>query len=153
MPWQTLPGSNRGGVGMAIDEGQIRLVRDSLPLVRERLEPASLQFYENLFSVAPELRPLFRSDLASQGMRFMSTLATIADLLDAPAELESEVDGLAQEHAGVGVRAAHFAPMGVALTVTLAETLGPAFTPELQAAWHAAYEHFAQRMIARGGFA
>ena len=51
------------------------------------------------------------------------------------------------------MRAAHFAPMGVALMATLAETLGPAFTPELQAAWHAAYDHFSREMIARGGFA
>ena len=53
---------------MAIDETQIRLVRESLPLVRERLVPASLDFYENLFAVAPELRPLFRTDLASLGL-------------------------------------------------------------------------------------
>ena len=109
-------------------------------------------FYENLFAVEPELRALFRPDLQSQGMRFMSTLATIADLLDAPAELGSEIAHLATAHAGVGVRAAHFAPMGIALMVTLAETLGEDYTPDLQAAWHAAYDHFAALMIARGGF-
>ena len=137
---------------MTIDDTQIRLVRESLPRVRERLVPASMDFYDNLFALAPELRPLFRSDIASQGMRFMSTLATIADLLDAPAELGTEIDELAKAHAGVGVQAAHFAPMGAALMVTLAETLGEEFTPELQAAWHAAYDHFAALMIARGGF-
>ena len=57
-----------------------------------------------------------------------------------------------EAHAGIGVRAGHFAPMGIALMVTLAETLGEAFTPELQAAWHGAYDHFAERMIRRGGF-
>ena len=82
----------------------------------------------------------------------MSTLATIADLLDAPAELGTEIDELARAHAGVGVQVAYFAPMGAALMVTLAETLGEEFTPELQAAWHAAYDHFAALMIARGGF-
>ncbi|MFO1208561.1 MAG: globin domain-containing protein [Amaricoccus sp.] len=138
---------------MTIDASQIRLVRESLPLVRARLVPASLDFYENLFAVAPELRQLFRSDLASQGMRFMSTLATIADLLDEEDELEDEAGDLARAHAGLGVRAPHFAPMGVALMVTLAETLGDAFTPELQAAWHSAYDHFAERMIRLGGFA
>lgn len=137
---------------MAVDDAQIRLVRDSLPRIRERLTPASTGFYANLFALAPELRPLFRTDIASQGMRFMSTLATIADLLDAPDELADEVDYLARAHAGIGVRAAHFTPMRSALLVTLAETLGPEFTPELQAAWHAAYDHFAALMIARGGF-
>jgi hemoglobin-like flavoprotein len=138
---------------MAVDDAQIRLVRESLPTIRERLVPASTGFYENLFALAPELRPLFRSDLASQEMRFMSTLATIADLLDTPDELADEVDYLARAHQGIGVRAAHFLPMRSALLVTLAETLGPEFTPELQVAWHAAYDHFAALMIARGQFA
>jgi hemoglobin-like flavoprotein len=42
--------------------------------------------------------------------------------------------------------------MGAALMATLAETLGKEFTPELEAAWNAAYDHFAALMIARGGF-
>ena len=53
----------------------------SLPLIREHLTPASTGFYDNLYAVAPELRGLFRGDMENQGMRFMSTLATIADML------------------------------------------------------------------------
>ena len=138
---------------MPISEAEIRLVRESLPTVRERLVPASEVFYENLFAVEPQLRALFRPDPQSQGMRFMSTLATIDDLLDAPAELSSEIEDLATAHTGVGVRAAHFAPMGVALMVTLAETLGEDYTPELEAAWHAPCDHFATLMVGRGSFA
>jgi nitric oxide dioxygenase len=137
---------------MAVTQTKIRLIQDSLPLVRERLTPASENFYENLFALAPEMRSLFRSDLTSQGMRFMSTLATIADLLGDPKGLDTELDGLAKAHASVGVRAEHFKPMGAALMVTLGETLGTAFTAEIQAAWHAAYDQFAAEMIARGGF-
>jgi hemoglobin-like flavoprotein len=136
---------------MAVDEADIRLVRDSLPGIRERLVPASMSFYENLFSVEPELRALFRVDMASQGMRFMSTLATIADVLGDRDALDAELGELAAAHARIGVRAAHFAPMGVALMVTLAETLGDEFTPQLQEAWHAAYDYFAAEMITRGG--
>ena len=138
---------------MAVDAAQIRLVRESLPSIREHRVPVSMNFYDNLFALAPELRALFRSDIAGQGMRFMTTLATIADLLEAPDELSDEIDDLAKAHAGLGVKAAHFAPMGAALMATLAETLGAEFTPELEAAWHAAYDHFAALMIARGGFA
>ena len=50
---------------MTIDDTQIRLVQESLPRVRERLVPASMDFYDNLFALAPELRALFRSDIAS----------------------------------------------------------------------------------------
>jgi nitric oxide dioxygenase len=138
---------------MAVDQADIRLVRDSLPRIRERLVPASMTFYDNLFAIEPELRALFRVDLASQGMRFMSTLATIADVLGDAEALDTELTHLAKAHAMVGVRAAHFAPMGAALMVTLAETLGAEFTPRLQEAWHSAYDYFAGEMITRGGFA
>jgi nitric oxide dioxygenase len=138
---------------MDIDPSDVEVVRDSLSLIREHRTPASLNFYENLFALAPEMRALFRdSDLAGQGMRFMSTLTTIADLLDDPDALDGEIRGLARAHAALGVRAAHFAPMGSALMVTLDETLGPEFTPRLREAWRAAYDHFAAKMIAAGGF-
>jgi nitric oxide dioxygenase len=131
---------------------QIVVVKQSLPRVRERLTPASQVFYDNLFAIAPELRRLFRGDMDTQGMRFMSTLATIADIVGDPAALGTELDELATAHASVGVRPEHFAPMGEALMVTLRDTLGQDFTPEVQAAWRAAYDHFAAEMIARGGF-
>lgn len=136
---------------MTVSAADIRKIRESLPMIREQIAPASSNFYANLFAIAPELRGLFRSDLNDQGMRFMSTLATIADLLDDPEALGTELEDLARAHAGIGVRAAHFAPMGSALMVTLGETLGPAFAPELQDAWRAAYDNFASEMIARGG--
>jgi nitric oxide dioxygenase len=141
-----------GAGAMTVSDDDIRLVRESLPRIRERLVPASTIFYENLFAVAPDLRALFRPDLATQGMRFMSTLATIADVLGDPEELGAELDDLARAHARVGVRAEHFKPMGAALLVTLGETLGSEFTSRLQEAWRHAYDHFAAEMIARGRF-
>jgi hemoglobin-like flavoprotein len=102
---------------MTASDTQIRLMRESLPRIRERLVPASRDFYENPFAIVPELRTLFRSDNASQGMRSMFTMATIVGLLDAPAELGTEIHDLAKAHAGVGAQASHFAPMGAALMV------------------------------------
>lgn len=137
---------------MAVSETHLRLIRDSLPRVREKLEPASMVFYDNLFVIAPEMRPLFRGDINDQGMRFMSTLATIAEILDEPEALDQHFDDLARAHATLGVRERHFAPMGSALMVTLGETLGDEFTDDLHAAWRAAYDHMAAEMIRRGGF-
>lgn len=137
---------------MPIGEVERQLVRDSLGLIRIHLLPASSQFYDNLFVLAPQLRGYFRTDLAGQGMRFMTTLTTIAELLETPDEMADELDALAHAHRGIGIRAEHFAPIGAALMVTLGETLGPAFTCELRAAWRGAYEDFAAQMIERGGF-
>lgn len=138
---------------MPVTAEDIRIIEDSLPLVRERLEPASEQFYENLFTIAPELRALFRPDLVGQGMRFLTTLVTIADLLGDPEALEKEISELGRAHARVGVRPQHFKPLGAALVVTLGETLAPDFSPEMARAWHNAFDDIADRMIALGAFA
>lgn len=130
------------------DADQRRVLRESLGLIHDRIEPLSMAFYDNLFAIAPEMRPLFRDDLAGQGMRFMTALVTIAELIDAPRSFDAAVAGLARAHARVGVRPEHYPPMGAALLVTLGETLGPAFTEERRQAWRAAYEAVAGAMAA-----
>jgi nitric oxide dioxygenase len=133
---------------MALSETQIRLVQDSLPMIRAHLEPASMVFYDNLFAIAPETRALFREDLVGQGMKFFSTLDTIVELLHDMDALDSEVADLARSHASLGVMARHFEPMGSALMVTLGETVGTKFTEELRDAWRAAYDEISRRMVA-----
>lgn len=137
---------------MAVRAEDIEAIQESLPLVRQHYKPLSMAFYDNLFAIAPEMRPLFRDDIASQGMRFISTLATIADVLGDPEALDTELSDLAGAHKRLGVEKAHFASMGSALMVTLGETLGERFTPRLQGAWRAAYDHIADEMIRRGAF-
>jgi hemoglobin-like flavoprotein len=128
------------------------LIRASLAMVRQHLDQASEAFYVNLFAIAPELRALFSPDMAGQGMRFMSTLVTMANLLDDSKGLAAGVDRLVAVHGRAGVRAAHFKAMGHALLVTLGEAMRPAFTRDLQRAWRAAYDHIAAEMIRRAAF-
>lgn len=138
---------------MAIGRDDVRRVRASLPLLRAHFEPAASRFYDNLFALAPEMRALFRGDMDDQGMKFMSSMAMIAEVVGDPDVLARATAGLARAHASLGVRPEHFAPMGHALLVTLGETLGPDFTPELQSAWRAAYATLAEAMIAHGAMA
>jgi hemoglobin-like flavoprotein len=136
---------------MALSTQQTMLIRESFTLLRERLEPASIFFYEALFRRDPSLRAMFRDDLAGQGMKFMTTLGMAIDNLERPEALGDKFSDLGQGHAAIGVSAAHFAPMGEALMDTLREELKDDFTPELEAVWRAAYEELARRMIRRGG--
>ncbi len=136
---------------MPLTQDDIRIVRESLPAIRNQLQPASLAFYENLFKVAPDLRSMFRDDLAGQGMKFFSTLNAIFDMLSDPDVPDSETAELARAHATLGVKAEHFQPMREALDMTLVDTLGSAFKPEIRAAWLNAYDEVAARMTARGG--
>jgi hemoglobin-like flavoprotein len=54
---------------------------------------------------------------------------------------------LAQRHVGYGVKAGHYTPVGEALLWTLERGLGAQWTPELAAAWLAAYTTLSQFMI------
>ncbi len=135
---------------MTVTTRQAEMIRQSFHALRQRLEPASMSFYEALFRRAPELRSMFRDDLAGQGMKFMTTLGTIIDNIEDPEALGDRFADLGYGHALIGVKAAHFAPMGEALMETLRDEMGADFTPELEAAWRAAYDELAARIVRRG---
>lgn len=136
---------------MRLSEREIALLRESFRLLRPEEQAASERFYERLFEIAPEVRPMFPADMSEQGMKFMSTLGVILDHLDRPQELEPYLDNLAKGHAAYGVRPEHFPPMGQALIETMRETLGERFPEGADAAWRAAYEELATEMVRRAG--
>lgn len=132
-----------------LDHHDIALVQHSLALLRRELPPGDTRFYDRLFRRNPELRPLFREDIAGQGMRFMTTLGVITDALTTPSVFDAEISRLAEGHAALGVKAQHFAPMGDALLDTFADVLGPRFTSEMREAWGRAFAMIAAEMIDR----
>lgn len=136
---------------MKLSQPQIALMRESFRLLRREEQAASGRFYERLFEVAPEVRPMFRADMSEQGMKFMSTLGVILDHLDHPRALEPYLDNLAKGHAVLGVKPEHFRPMGRALVDTMGETLGGEFPDGADVAWNAAYDELAREMISRSG--
>jgi len=132
---------------MALTAAQVELIRTSFDLLKPDAEAASETFYRNLFAIAPEVRPLFRGDMAAQGMRFMRTLGLIIQEIDKPAKLEPYLHDLARGHAAYGVKPEHFRPMGQALVETMQQTLGARFPAGADTAWIAAYDHLASEMV------
>jgi hemoglobin-like flavoprotein len=133
---------------MTLTTAHIGLIHDSFRRLQPNVEAASELFYDRFFEIAPELRAMFRSDIAEQGMRFMSTLGVIVENLDDPQALRSHLEHLAQGHAAYGVKPEHFRPMGQALIWTMRETLGKQFPEDAAAAWEAAYDLLAREMVA-----
>jgi len=133
---------------MTLTTAQIELIRDSFHRLQPEVEAASELLYQRLFEIAPELRSMFRSDMAGQGMQFMSTLGVIVQHLDDPQALRPHLEHLAQGHAAYGVRPEHFHPMGQALIWAMADTLGEKFPEGAAAAWEAAYDLLAREMVA-----
>jgi len=132
---------------MTLTTAQIDLIRDSFHRLEPDVETASELLYERLFEIAPELRAMFRSDMAGQGMQFMRTLGLIVQYLDDPQALRPHLAHLAQGHAAFGVKPEHFQPMGQSLIWAMRKTMGENFPEGAAAAWEAAYELLALEMV------
>jgi nitric oxide dioxygenase len=125
---------------MRMTPKQIALVQQSFAEVLPARDIVAALFYGRLFSIDPSTRPLFRGDLTAQSAKLMATLATVVRGLDDLAPLQDGIRALARRHVGYGVRDAHYASVGAALLWTLEQVLGDDWTPEVKAAWAAAYE-------------
>ena len=126
---------------------QVKAIQDSFKLVAPISEQAAALFYGRLFEIAPDVKPLFRGDMAEQGRKLMATLAVVVNGL---ADLDSilpAASALAKRHVAYGVVPGHYAQVGEALVWTLERGLGAHWTPELAAAWTAAYTTLSQFMI------
>jgi len=125
---------------------QIYLVRTSFAAVTPIAEQAGLMFYDRLFTIDPALRPLFKGDIAEQSRTLMKMIAVAVGGLDKLDTIVPAVQALGVRHAGYGVKPADYDTVATALLWTLGQGLGDGFTPEVEAAWIAAYTLLATTM-------
>lgn len=127
---------------------QVALVQTSFAKVAPIAGVAADLFYDRLFEMAPDVRRLFPNDLAEQKNKLMTMLGAAVAGLSKPEALLPVMRALGARHAGYGVAARHFAPVGAALIWTLEKGLGEAFTPDMKAAWVEVYSVLSHAMIA-----
>ena len=127
---------------------QVTLVQQSFAKVAPISETAAILFYGRLFEIAPAVKPMFPADMTEQRKKLMMMLATVVNGLgDLPSILPA-ASALAKRHVGYGAKAEHYPVVGAALLWTLEQGLGEAWTPDLAAAWTAAYGTLSGYMIA-----
>jgi len=126
---------------------QVGLVQASFRKVVPIAPQAAEIFYARLFALAPEVRPLFKGDMQEQGRKLMAVLATVVNGLDRLDTIVPAAQALAKRHVAYGARPAHYPVVGAALLDTLAQGLGPEFTPEVREAWATAYGTLSGVMI------
>jgi hemoglobin-like flavoprotein len=117
----------------------IVLVRASFAKVLPIKAVAADLFYNRLFEIAPQLRPLFPQDLNEQKVKLMSMIAAAVGGLHDLKTLVPHVKALGARHAGYGVTVAHYGIVADALMWTLERGLGDAFTAEVRSAWAKVY--------------
>lgn len=122
-------------------------MQDSFARVTPIAGQAAAMFYDRLFEIAPEVKPLFRGDMAEQRRKLMTTLGVVVRGLGNLPSILPTARKLARQHVAYGVEPAHYAPVGAALLWTLERGLGEAWTAAVADAWAAAYRTLSEVMI------
>jgi nitric oxide dioxygenase len=126
---------------------QVELVQQSFSKVAPISEQAAVIFYDRLFEVAPSVRAMFPNDMRDQRKKLMATLAVVVNGLTNIEAVLPAASALAKRHVKYGAVPEHYPVVGGALLFTLEKGLGEGWTPELAAAWTAAYGTLSTYMI------
>ena len=129
---------------------EIDLVRASFAKVLYQKEAVGRLFYDRLFETAPEVRPLFKTEIDVQARKLMDTLGVAVGALRDTPGLVATLQALGRRHDGYGAEPRHYAKVGEALLWTLEKGLGPAFDADTRAAWTVLYGIVSSTMQARG---
>ncbi|AZN36793.1 globin family protein [Iodobacter ciconiae] len=132
---------------MALSDKDISLVRETLALILPIADAAADMFYQHLFEIAPEVKPLFKGDIKKQGAMLMTSIKLAVDHIDKPEILLPTVHKLGERHAQYHVQEDHYTIVGQALLWTLEQGLADAFTEDVKRAWAAVYTTLACEMI------
>lgn len=128
---------------------QTQMLRDSFALVKPHGSDLTGLFYKLLFERYPQVRPLFsKVDLAEQRKKLLAALALVVANADKPAVLAPVLAEMGARHVGYGAEEGHYPAVGECLLAALAQIAGPAWTPDLEAAWAEAYGAVTQLMLA-----
>jgi nitric oxide dioxygenase len=130
-----------------MDSTQIKLVQDSFAKVAPISEQAAAIFYDRLFEVAPSVKAMFPDDMTQQRKKLMAVLAVVVNGLGNLKSVLPAASALAKRHVSYGAKPEHYPVVGGALLWTLEKGLGEAWTPEIAAAWTAAYGTLSGYMI------
>jgi hemoglobin-like flavoprotein len=104
-------------------------------------------FYGRLFALDPRLRRLFKNDIVEQGRNLTAMLSVAAANLGKPERISVALRHLGRRHAAYGVQPRDFATLEDALLFALEHALIDVFTPEVKAAWQAAYALLSGAML------
>jgi nitric oxide dioxygenase len=137
---------------MALTYQQSKLVKDTIPALREHGEQITTTFYKNMLRDHPELNNYFNSVNQKNGRQpraLTSVILNFASNINHISELIPKFERMCNKHCSLGIRPEHYEIVGKYLLRAFGEVLGPAMTPAVFAAWERAYWLLAKMLIGR----
>jgi len=136
---------------MSLTPEQLVLVQSSWEKVVPIAGGAADLFYNKLFELDPELRPLFPDELADQKKKLMEMIAYAVEGLTNLEELVPAVQDLGRKHATYfKITPPMYDTVGAALLDTLEKGLGDGWDEAHKEAWTLVYGVLSQTMIGAG---
>jgi hemoglobin-like flavoprotein len=126
---------------------QIDLVRSSWAQAATDEVAFGVRFYNRLFDMAPEIRPMFHRPIPEQSRKLVTILDHVIEKIDALDDIVENVVKLASRHESYGVRPEHYTVVGEALLWTLEKELGDQWNEELKIAWTVCYVTMSTAML------
>lgn len=134
-----------------LTSSQIALIKSSEPVIRAHGLEITKLMYSRMLAEHPELCNIFNLSHQAAGTQqktIAGALALYAANIDALQNLNGAVRVIAERHAALCVKPEHYQIVGKCLLAAAEKVLGDAATPELIAAWAAAYQQLADILIA-----
>lgn len=125
---------------------QIELVQATWKQLSQNADELASLFYDRLFEVNPQLKPMFKSNMAEQHRKLVMMIAAAVQSLNDFDKLKLAVQELGKRHIGYGVQKEHYQAVGEALLWSLERSLRKAFTEEARLAWATFYGRLAETM-------
>lgn len=126
---------------------QVDTVRSTFTPVAEVEEEVARVFFDKVFKMAPQVKPLFTgADMKQKGQVLMKAVATAVASLDKLEELIPMIQDLGVKCAGFGIEPDHYDVFAEAVIATMNDALGADFNKEANEAWTLAYWLVANEM-------
>lgn len=133
-----------------LDDTTRALVKATVPTLSAHGEALTRHFYQRLFSHHPMLKEVFNQGhqhTGSQQQALAAAVLAYAQHIDDPSVLRPALLHIAHKHVSLGIRPEHYPLVGQQLLAAMSDVMGEAATPELLAAWGAAYAQLAEVLI------
>lgn len=127
---------------------QVELLEESFEKIKPQANEFVDSFYENLFTAAPEAKPLFaHTNMEVQKQKLLASLILVIENLKTPDVINNSLKGLGARHVQYGALPEHYPLVGSALLTTFEQYLKNDWTPEVKNAWIDAYGVIAEIML------
>ncbi len=133
---------------LPVDTALVSRLRVTYERVRTRDQRLAEIFYIKLFTAAPHLRPLFRSEPKAQAEKLMMALDAVVRNLEQPSENASMLAEMGRRHAEYGAKSEHYTLVIELLVDSMQELLGPDIDRPALDEWRLALRLISNQMIA-----